>query len=53
MKKFWTIAVALFLAVVFIALLSNDFDVNAAKYDNSSQLAMTPPIKPPAIPPKS
>ncbi len=50
MKKWWIVATALFLVVVFLSLLSNNFEISVSKYSNTPQFASTPPIPPPPVP---
>jgi len=50
MKKLWIVATALFLVVLFLSLLTNDFDITVGQYKNTPQFASTPPVPPPPVP---
>jgi len=50
MKKLWILATGLFVIVLFLSLLSNNFDINVKNYKNTPQFASTPPIPPPPVP---
>jgi hypothetical protein len=50
MKKLWILVTALFFVVIFLSLLSNNFDINVGKYKNTPQFASTPPVPPPPVP---